>query len=162
MFSKLFKRQTPAAAVIDAQPTIATASKKLLHLVDHAARLRASEFEIIEGKHETMIRMRVADKWCSFGEPWTADEAMKALHFAFNAADGSSTHISMQKMQPQPFSISHQVGFPLPENVIKLRCQKGNHELDAGMRQHTVFKIVYSDDDPYTGTAHDLGCDADV
>ena len=160
--AKLYGRTGGSEAVADVQPTTTPASEKLLHLVEHAARARASDFEIKQGEHKTVIRVKVAGKWRSFGEPWTADEGKKALTFAFNAADGGSGHTSMQKLQLQSFSINHQVGFPLPENVIKLRGQKGYHESATSIGQDMVFRLFYSDDAADTGTLEDLGFDDDI
>lgn len=149
---------TPSKGTIAAT----TASQKLIRLVEEAARGRASDIEISQHDLKTVIRVKMAGRWQSFGDPWTPEEGLQALTFAFNAADSGTGHTSMQKMVMQSFSINHKPGFPLPDNVIKLRGQKGYHESLSGIGQHMVFRLFYSDDDPVAGDLDDLGFDKEI
>ncbi len=138
------------------------ASQKLIKLVEEVARARASDFKITQHDLKTTIRVKIAGEWQNLGDPWTPEEGIQALTFAFDAAQTGAGHTSMQKMLMQSFSINHKPGFPLPDNVIKLRGQKGFHESTSDIGQHMVFRLFYSDDDPVAGNLDDLGFDDEI
>ena len=139
-----------------------TASQKFNRLLEEATRAKASDFEIIQKEFKTEIRAKIAGLWQDFGDPWTPDEGFKAIIFAFNSADNGAGHTSLDKKGMQSFSLNSKPGFSLPDNVIKLRGQRGFHESKPELGQHCVFRIFYSAGDANSGTLDTLGFDAEI
>ena len=139
-----------------------TGSRKLLNLIEEAARSRASDLKIFVHDDRTVIRAKIAGTAQDFGVPWTPAEGIVALTTAFDARDEGGGHTTMQTMSLQSFSISHKPNFPLPSNVVSLRGQKGYHATDNGLNQHIILRIFYRDDDPTAGDLNDLGFDDEI
>ncbi len=139
-----------------------SAEEKLLKLIADAARARASDVKMVQYDHKTIVRAKIAGRWQSAGEPWTAQEGETAMSYAFDAGGDGSGNINKQKMTFQSFSISPKPGFPLPETVIKLRGQRGYQDNEINVGEHMVFRLFYSEDDDVAGDLDDLGLDEEV
>jgi general secretion pathway protein E len=156
------KAGTDTDATMKVADVSTSASQKLLKLIEDAARARASDVKIFQHDDKTIIRAKIAGRAQSFGVPWTPEEGLTALTYAFDARDEGGGHTTMQATVLQSFSISNKPNFPLPANVVKLRGQKGYQESDVRLGQHMVFRLFYSDDDPVAGDLDDLGFDAEI
>jgi general secretion pathway protein E len=136
-------------------------SQRLLMLIETAASLRASDLKIYQHETVTYVRMRIAGRELEADKPWTPEEGLKALNFAFDAADDGSGEATFKDKKFQSFSISTKKKFKLPDNVVKLRAQRGFLESDTKLGQFMVFRLFYTDDHD-TGTFDDLGFDPEV
>lgn len=135
--------------------------RRLLDLISAAERAKASDLKIYQHDTKTYIRLKVAGREFDYGQPWTPEEGKNAISFAFNAQDKGTGNVSKKDAAFQSYSISPKSEFPMPANVVKLRCQSGFHESDTKLGSFLVFRLFYKDDSD-TGALEDLGFDAEI
>ena len=135
--------------------------RRLLDLISAAERAKASDLKIYQHDTKTYVRLKVAGREFDYGQPWTPEEGKNAISFAFNAQDKGTGNVSKKDAAFQSYSISPKPEFPLPANVVKLRCQSGFHESDRKLGAFVVFRLFYKDDSD-TGALEDLGFDAEI
>ncbi|EEE35131.1 putative type II/IV secretion system protein [Rhodobacteraceae bacterium KLH11] len=135
--------------------------QRLRDAIVAAAEARASDIKIHLRETKTEVRFRVAGNEFNYGQPWTHNEGIAAISYAFDAQDKGAGAPTMQDAGMQGFSISPQEKLPLPSNVIKLRCAMGPHEGETKLVPHLVIRLFYSNDHD-TGRLNDLGFDAEI
>jgi type II secretory ATPase GspE/PulE/Tfp pilus assembly ATPase PilB-like protein len=135
---------------------------KLFAAFEAAARIRASDLKINVKDNHTLVRVKVAGKPVQLGEHWTPEEGGVAITYAFDKKAKNSGETSMTTGGYQSFSITRAPDFPLPENVPKVRGEKGFRENKSGLGTRATFRLFYSDDDANTGTLEDLGFDKET
>jgi type II secretory ATPase GspE/PulE/Tfp pilus assembly ATPase PilB-like protein len=145
------------------------AQKKFEQLLERAADLRASDVEMIQNQHKTLLRMRIAGKDTPIDEEWTAADGRAAMAAVFSNRDSGAGHSGMSEITYQSFAVSRDGGrddredrLKLPSSVVKLRGQKGFHEIGNGMGSHMVLRLFFDDENDQTGSLEDLGLDEDV
>lgn len=150
---------TWAETTADSDRTI----QKLNHILDEAAKARASDLKFYQRSSKTTIRVKIAGREFSIGRPLTVSEGDNMLSLLFDRRDEGGGDTSNVIMAFQSFSITPGNGFRLPEGVVKLRGQKGFHETANGIAQHMVLRLFYSDRaQQETATLASLGFDEDV
>ncbi len=143
--------------------------RKFEQMLERAADLRASDLEVIANQHKSHLRMRIAGKDTPIGEEWTATDGRAAISAVFTNRDPGAGHPSMTENTYQSFAVSRDGGkedvkdrLKLPSNVVKLRGQKGFHEIGNGLGLHMVLRLFFDDENDQTGSLEDLGLDDDV
>lgn len=132
--------------------------RRLLRLIDDAAKMKASDIRIIQHDTYTAVRIRVAGREVDYGHNWTPEEGINAISAAFVMQDEGTGEVSKSHHEFQSFSISPKDAFPLPRNVVKLRVQTGYHESETTMGSSLVARLFFNDTKE-TGTLEDLGHD---
>lgn len=135
---------------------------RVLRLIKDAAVARASDLEIVQRDHRTDIRFKVGGAWHSTGQPWTREEGRMALEILFHARDQGSGHATKIETRFQSFSVTSTRSFPLPQGVVKLRGQRGFHEVTSGVGDHLIFRFFYDAGTKDTSSLDDLGFDAEI
>ncbi len=143
---------------------IDTAITKLNKVLSDAARAKASDVKIIQSEARTIIRIKVGGKEFSSSMSWTVSEGAVAMSTIFDARDDGTGHATSIDNSFQSFSVSPGAQkLRLPEGVVKLRGQKGFHEVDVGTGVHMVLRFFYSDDAQVaTSTLESLGFDEET
>jgi general secretion pathway protein E len=112
-----------------------------------AAASKTSDVKIIRTPERTVIRFLIAGQEIDYGVSVTSLEGNALISYIFDARDEGAGHSTKQKGEFQGFSVSNVkrsgVGLTLPDNVLKLRCQKGFHETNADLMDHLVIRIFY-------------------
>jgi type II secretory ATPase GspE/PulE/Tfp pilus assembly ATPase PilB-like protein len=135
--------------------------RRLTQLIADAVNARASDIRIMKHDTYTDVGARIAGREIKIGHDWTPEEGMQAILTAFTSQDEGSGEQTLVDGRPQSFSISPSDDFPLPRNVVKLRCQVGNMESETKLGYFLVARIFYKDE-PETKTLEDLGLDQSV
>jgi type II secretory ATPase GspE/PulE/Tfp pilus assembly ATPase PilB-like protein len=136
--------------------------QKLEALMARAAKIKASDIEIIQGNSKTTLLLRVAGKTLRLEEEWTSEDGLAAIRHAFDAREGGGAETTMAASEFQSFAIAPGSGLKFPERLAKLRGQKGHHENRTGMGNHLVMRNLYDDTEGHTGALEELGLDDDV
>ena len=138
-----------------------SALTKLDKVLHDAAAANASDVKIIQSAAKTVIRIKVGGREFSSGMSWTVSEGAAAMATLFDARDQGTGHSTAMTNVFQSFSVSPgKAKIRLPGGVVKLRGQKGFHEVDAGTGQHMVLRLFYSDEaQSGTATLESLGFD---
>ena len=136
---------------------------KLTKAMADAARARASDVKIITDAARTKVRVKVAGREFTAGAIWTPTEGELAMAAIFDSRDQGSGDATATHGAFQSFSVSPGAALRLPEGVVKLRGQKGWHEMDVGTGGHMVLRLFYSDAaQAATATLDQLGFDEDT
>lgn len=135
--------------------------RRLLNLIADLAAARANDIKIYQHETQTLVRLKVAGREFDYGQPWTPEEGIAAIAFAFDQQDKGTGEVTLKEAAFQSFSISPKPKFQLPEDIVKLRGQRGYHESDTKLGSFMVLRL-FSNDDQDTGTLEDLGFDDEV
>ncbi len=112
-----------------------------------AASSKTSDIKIIRTPERTIVRFMIAGQEIDYGVSVTSLEGNALIAYIFDARDEGAGHSTKQKGEFQGFSVSNAKrsgsGLVLPDNVLKLRCQKGFHETNADLMDHLVIRIFY-------------------
>jgi general secretion pathway protein E len=112
-----------------------------------AAASKTSDVKIIRTPERTVIRFLIAGQEIDYGVSVTSLEGNALISYIFDGRDEGAGHSTKQKGEFQGFSVSNAKrsghGLTLPDNVLKLRCQKGFHETNADLMDHLVLRIFY-------------------
>jgi general secretion pathway protein E len=112
-----------------------------------AASSRTSDIKIIRTPERTIVRFMIAGQEIDYGVSVTSLEGNALIAYIFDTRDEGAGHSTKQKGEFQGFSVSNArrsgSGLVLPDNVLKLRCQKGFHETNADLMDHLVIRIFY-------------------
>ena len=127
-------------------------------LLKDAADMSASDLKILRRSRQTDVRVAVAGREIDYRESISVSEGRAIIAYLFDARDEGSGHTTKQQHTFQSFSITPGHAIPLPDRIQKIRGQKGFHEGDAGIQEHLVLRIVYTDDRDVAGL-DDLGFD---
>ncbi len=158
---QFYAAKLTATEALRAEVARTQGQRRLLELISAAERARASDLKIYQHDTKTYVRLKVAGREFDYGQPWTPEEGRNAISFAFNAQDKGTGNVSKKDAAFQSYSISPKPEFPMPPNVVKLRCQSGFHESDTKLGSFVVFRLFYKDDSD-TGALEDLGFDAEI
>jgi len=116
-------------------------------IIRDAAASKTSDVKIIRTPERTIVRFLIAGQEVDYGVSVTSLEGNALISYIFDARDEGAGHSTKQKGEFQGFSVSNAkrsgVGLSLPDNVLKLRCQKGFHETSADLMDHLVLRIFY-------------------
>ncbi len=127
-------------------------------LLKDAADMGASDLKILRRSRQTDVRVAVAGREIDYRESISVSEGRAIIAYLFDARDEGSGHTTKQQHNFQSFSITPGHAIPLPDRIQKIRGQKGFHEGDAGIQEHMVLRIVFTDDRDVAGL-DDLGFD---
>lgn len=154
-------RLTPATA---SDGVIDQAQSKLQKVMMDAAAARASDLKIIQDDGLTKVRIKVAGREFTSALTWSAAEGTTAMATIFDARDEGTGDATAVAGRFQSFSVSPgSARFALPGEVVKLRGQRGFHEMDAGVGNHMVLRLFYSDKaQADTSTLDALGFDEET
>ncbi len=157
-YDEAAQRGTTVSGAVD------SAQAKLAKILADAASARASDLKVIENDGRARIRIKVAGREFTGSLALTAAEGKSVISSVFDARDegtGDSTAITGRF---QSFSVSPGTQrLRLPAGVIKMRGQRGFHEQAAGLGDHMVLRLFYSDAaQRETATLEALGFDAEV
>ena len=112
-----------------------------------AAASKTSDIKIIRTPERTIVRFMIAGQEIDYGVSVTSLEGNALIAYIFDARDEGAGHSTKQKGEFQGFSVSNAnrsgTGLSLPDNVLKLRCQKGFHETSADLMDHLVIRVFY-------------------
>jgi len=112
-----------------------------------AAASKTSDVKIIRTPERTVIRFLIAGQEIDYGVSVTSLEGNALISYIFDARDEGAGHSTKQKGEFQGFSVSNVkrsgIGLTLPDNVLKLRCEKGFHETNADLMDHLVIRIFF-------------------
>ena len=159
--------QATSQQIIDhyeqSEPVRATSSEEsykrfVTRMLSDAADMNASDLKIIRRSRRSDIRVAVAGREIDYREDISLGEGRAIIAYLFDARDEGSGHTTKQQHSFQSFSITPGHSIPLPPRIQKIRGQKGFHEGDAGILEHMVLRIVYTDDDD-VADLEDLGFD---
>ena len=141
-----------------------TALIKLDKVLSDAAAARASDVKFFQDEARTTIRIKVAGREFSSSMNWTVSEGISAMATLFDARDEGTGESTAIVGKFQSFSVSPgKAQLRLPGGVVKLRGQRGFHEVDSGLGGHTVLRLFYSDEaQQATSTLESLGFDDEV
>ncbi len=141
-----------------------TARAKLDKVLSDAAMARASDVKIKEDTARTTIRVKVGGREFTSGMAWTVSEGTSAMAALFDARDEGTGESTALAGKFQSFSVSPgRPNLRLPPGVVKLRGQRGFHEVDTGMGGHMVLRLFYSDEaQQATATLESLGFDEEI
>ena len=123
----------------------ASAMAKLSKALSDSARVRASDLKIISDTARTKVRVKVAGREFSASSVWTPAEGDTAMAAIFDSRDQGSGDATASHNAFQSFSVSPGSALRMPDGVVKLRGQKGWHEMDVGTGGHMVLRLFYSD-----------------
>lgn len=116
-------------------------------ILKEAAASKTSDIKIIRTPERTIVRFMIAGQEIDYGVSLTSHEGNALIAYIFDARDEGAGHSTKQKGEFQGFSVSNAkrggAGLALPDNVLKLRCQKGFHETSADLMDHLVIRIFY-------------------
>ena len=140
------------------------ARAKLDKILADAARARASDVKFIQAGSRIVVRIKVAGREFSSPMSWTLSEGSVAMAAIFDARDEGTGESTSVKGRFQSFSISPgNARLRLPPGVVKLRGQRGFHEVDSGLGDHVVLRLFFSDEaQASTSTLEALGFDEEV
>lgn len=140
------------------------ARAKLDKVLADAARARASDVKFIQAGSRIVVRIKVAGREFSSPMSWTVSEGSVAMAAVFDARDEGTGESTSVKGKFQSFSISlGNTRLRLPDGVVKLRGQRGFHEVDTGLGDHLVLRLFYSDEaQAATANLEALGFDDEV
>lgn len=141
-----------------------TAMVKLDKVLNDATAARASDIKFLQDTARCTIRIKVAGREFSSSMKLTVREGMSASATLFDARDEGTGESTALVGKFQSFSVSPgNPNFRLPQGVVKLRGQRGFHEVDSGLGGHTVLRLFYSDAaQQATSTLESLGFDDEV
>lgn len=112
-----------------------------------AAASKTSDIKIYRHPERTVIRLLIAGQEIDYSVSVTSLEGNALIAYIFDNRDEGAGHSTKQKGEFQGFSVSNVkrtgAGLALPDNVLKLRCQKGFHETNADLMDHLVIRIFY-------------------
>jgi len=116
-------------------------------IIRDAAASKTSDVKIIRTPERTIVRFLIAGQEVDYGVSVTSLEGNALISYIFDGRDEGAGHSTKQKGEFQGFSVSNVkrsgVGLSLPDNVLKLRCQKGFHETSSDLMDHLVLRIFY-------------------
>ena len=151
----LYGRATAEAASV----VLGRGAKRILDVLEDAARLKASDIKLIKRRAHADLRLKLGHTETDHGPQWQLGEATQAIAYLFNGRDYGDGSSAQQEGRHQPFSISAGGGIGLPEGVAALRGQKGFH---SDGWDFLVLRLVYTGQDGVAGNIEGLGLDADV
>ena len=154
-------RLAPATA---SDGVIDQAQSKLQKVMMDAAAARASDLKIIQDGGLTKVRIKVAGREFTSALTWSAAEGSTAMATIFDARDEGTGDATAVAGRFQSFSVSPgSARLALPGEVVKLRGQRGFHEMDTGVGNHMVLRLFYSDEaQADTSTLDALGFDEET
>jgi len=132
--------------------------RQVTRLLKDAVDMNATDLKIIRRSQHSDVRIAVAGREIDYRESISAIEGRAIIAYLFDALDEGSGHTTKQQDTFQSFSITPGHAIPLPERIQKSRGQKGFHEGDAGIQEHLVLRIVYTDNRDIA-ELEDLGLD---
>ena len=140
------------------------AMAKLQKVLRDAAAARASDLKIIQDGVVTKIRIKVAGREFTYKTTWSSTEGATAMATIFDARDEGTGDATAVVNKFQSFSVSPGSSrLQFPPGVVKMRGQRGFHEMDAGVGSHMVLRMFYSDEAQRdTATLDSLGFDSEV
>ena len=141
-----------------------TARTKLDKVLNDAAEARASDVKIKEDNARTVVRIKVGGREFTSSMSWTVSEGATAMAAIFDARDEGTGESTALSGKFQSFSVSPgRAAMQLPHGVVKLRGQRGFHEVDTGMGGHVVLRLFYSDEaQQATASLEQLGFDKEI
>ena len=141
-----------------------SARTKLDKVLSDAAEARASDVKIKEDASRTVVRIKVGGREFTSSMSWTVSEGATAMAAIFDARDEGTGESTALAGKFQSFSVSPgRQAMRLPPGVVKLRGQRGFHEVDTGMGGHVVLRLFYSDEaQKATATLDSLGFDKEI
>jgi general secretion pathway protein E len=112
-----------------------------------AANSKAADIKIIRTPERTVVRFIIAGQEIDYGASVTSLEGNALISYIFDARDEGAGHSTKTMGEFQGFSVStsknKSQGLMLPENVLKLRCQKGFHETSSDIMDHLAIRVFY-------------------
>lgn len=147
---------------VDSSGTTITA--KLQKILVDAAKAQASDVKIIQADTITRVRIKVAGREFTSNMVISQGEGQQMIAAMFDARDEGTGDSTALTARFQSFSVSPgKATMRLPNGVVKLRGQKGFHELADGMGGHMVLRLFYDDKaQAETATLDKLGFDAET
>ncbi len=132
--------------------------KRIKAIFTDAADAKASDvmFELSDEACDVFVIAN--DKKLRLGERMTVAMGERMMGFLFHIRDAGSAQTSYQRGSFQGFSLRNRKGFPLPEIISGLRCQRGPHEPE---RDHMFCRIFYRNQIPENITLESLGFSRD-
>ncbi len=123
-----------------------TTTAKLQTILLDAAKAQASDIKIIHTDDLTKVRIKVAGREFTSHMILSKGEGAQIMAAIFDARDEGTGDATASDRRFQSFSVSPgRAGLPLPRGVIKMRGQKGFHEVADGTGVHTVLRLFYDD-----------------
>lgn len=129
-----------------------------------AANSKAADIKIIRTPEKTIVRFIIAGQEINYSISITSMEGNELISYIFDARDEGAGHSNKTQGEFQGFSVSGSKsdgGLTLPENVLKLRCQKGFHETSQDIMDHIAIRIFYRESEEMA-SLEDLGLDPEA
>jgi hypothetical protein len=155
---ELYKGRSRDMKRATSESRIGSGKRRFLTLIDQAAKARASDIRLFVHDSFTDPGLKIADREVKAGYNWTAEEGEQAILALWGVQDDGSGGVTPQKGDSYSFSVSPQDRFPLPANVVKLRCELTGMETETGTGQFLTARVFYKND-PRTKSLDALGHD---
>ena len=127
-------------------------------IIRDAANSRAADIKIIRTPEKTVVRFIIAGQEITYGVEISSGDGNSVISCIFDALDPGAGHSAKTQNEFQGFSVSRKSDLTFPENILKLRCQKGFHETSHGIMDHLAIRIFYRGNDE-VASLEDLGLD---
>ena len=156
--AELYKAQSRDMKRATSESRIGSGKRRFLTLIEQAAKARASDIRLSVHDSYTDPGLKIADREVKAGYNWTAEEGEQAITALWGVQDDGSGGVTPQKGDSYSFSVSPKDSFPLPANVVKLRCELTGMETETGTGQFLTARVFYKND-PQTKSLEALGHD---
>lgn len=143
-FEELAKCYQPVEVRLSSEQTNAAEYISNQILLD-AINAKASDVKIVLDGETTYIRLAIAGREYTYAQSYTASEGNALLHLLFDVRDAGSGAATLQNVEFQPFSITHNEKSEsvIPKGIAKLRGQMGFHEGPVKVQKHCVFRLFF-------------------